>query len=117
MVTGARGRKVFTAAETSEIFKNISAAKSISNIGDVLNAAKNAIAERIQGNAPRVTQTPTANGDHTKFEIHYNPTIYIEGDKPADLEKKLEENNEKLLQKFKEFLEQEEEKKRRTTYA
>ena len=117
LVTGARGRKVFTAAETSEIFKNISAAKSISNIGDVLNAAKNAIAERIQGNAPRVTQTPTANGDHTKFEIHYNPTIYIEGDKPADLEKKLEENNEKLLQKFKEFLEQEDERKRRTTYA
>lgn len=117
LVTGARGRKVFTAAETSEIFKNISAAKSISNIGDVLNAAKNAIAERIQGNAPQITQAPTTSGDQTKFEIHYNPTIYIEGDKPADLEEKLEQNNEKLLQKFKEFLEQEEEKKRRTTYA
>lgn len=116
LVTGARGRKVFTAAETSEIFKNISAAKSISNIGDVLNATKNAIAERVQGDAPRITQAPTSGGE-TKFEIHYNPTIYIEGDKPADLEEKLEQNNEKLLQKFKEFLEREEEKKRRTTYA
>lgn len=117
LVTGARGRKVFTAAETSEIFKNISAAKSISNIGNVLNAAKNAIAERIQGDAPRITQAPSADGDHIKFEIHYNPTIYVEGDKPNDLEEKLKQNNENLLQKFKEFLEQKEKDEGRVTYA
>ncbi len=127
LVTGARGRKVFTAAETSEIFKNISAAKSISEnaprksivdkVGGAFSAVKTAIAERIQGNTPRIAQTPTTNGGEIKFEIHYNPTIYVEGDKPGDLEEKLKQNNEKLLQTFKEFLQQKEEKERRTTYA
>lgn len=116
LVTGARGRKVFTAAETSEIFKNISAAKAIKADG-IFEVAKRAISERIQGDAPRIMQVPIGKGEPIKIEIHYNPTIYVEGDKPNDLEEKLKQNNENLLQKFKDFLEQKEKDEGRVTYA
>lgn len=116
LVTGARGRKVFTAAETSEIFKNISAAKAIKADG-IFEVAKRAISERIQGDAPRIIQVSTGKDEPIKIEIHYNPTIYVEGDKPNDLEEKLKESNKNLLQEVKDFFEQKEKDERRVTYA
>lgn len=125
LITGARGRKVFTAAETSEIFKNINAAKAVNEsvpresliqrVGGAANTVRSAIAERLQVDTPSVV--PTRSGGETKFEIHYSPTIYVEGDKPGDLEEKLEQNNQKLMQEIREVLRQEKENERRTTYA
>jgi len=133
LVTGARGRKVFTAAQTTAIFNNINKAKAINDsskqnaprtgkiierVSGFVGAVKNAAAERFGGEAakPEISDIPAAGGG-MKFEINYNPTIYIEGDKPEDLEEKLKQNNEKLLQMFKEFLRQERENERRMSFA
>lgn len=107
LVTGAKGRKVFTAAETTAIFNNIKTAKQINEI--------NQSGSRIEQAAPVSSVQPS--GGETKFEIHYNPTIYVDGEKPSDLEEKLEENNEKLMQMIKEYLRQQKENERRTVYA
>lgn len=123
LVTGARGRKVFTAAQTSAIFENIKAAKAVNSapkqglferVGNAVGAAKTAISERLQG-TPFGAQNPS--GGEPKFVINYNPTIYVNGDKPDDLEEKLKQNNEKLLQMFREELRQQKETERRTAYA
>lgn len=132
LVTGARGRKVFTAAQTTAIFDNINKAKAINSaeqnaprpatiierVGGFIGAVKNAAVERFSGEAakPDVSAIPTSSGE-TKFEINYSPTIYVEGDKPGDLEEKLKQNNEKLMQMFKEFLRQERENERRMSFA
>lgn len=133
LVTGARGRKVFTAAQTNTIFENINRAKAINNsaqqsspqtimiierIGGFIGAVKSAAAEKITNEAASVntSEIPTSN-EQISFVIHYNPTIYIEGDKPDDLEEKLKENNQKLLELFKEYLRQQRENERRMSFA
>lgn len=100
LVTGARGRKVFTAAQTNNIFDNINRAKAINNANP----------------APTALKAPPQGGGQT-FTIQYSPTIYVDGDKPGDLEEKLKENNLTLLEMFKEFLRQQREDERRTGYA
>lgn len=127
LVTGARGRKVFTAAETAAIFTNIKAAKAINKsvprqvlaaqANGSFRAAKDTIAERAQIITPAAIPSPMTNGGETKFEINYNPTIYVDGNKLGDLEEKLQQNNEKLMQMFKEYLRQQKENERRTAYA
>lgn len=133
LVTGARGRKVFTAAQTNAIFDNINRAKAINDsaqqsspqaitiierIGGFIGAVKSAAAERITSEAASVgmSEIPASN-EQISFVIHYNPTIYIEGNKPDDLEEKLKENNQKLLELFKEYLRQQRENERRMNYA
>ena len=49
--------------------------------------------------------------------LNYNPTIIIDGSRPNDLEEKLDRNNEKMFEKFKQWLKDEEENERRTVYA
>lgn len=134
LVTGARGRKVFTAAQTTTILDNINRAKAINDsaeqtaprpktiierVGGFIGAVKDAAAERLgikETAKPEISEAPAVGGE-IKFEINYNPTIYVEGDKPEDLEEKLKQNNEKLLQMFKEFLRQERENERRMSFA
>lgn len=102
LVTGARGRKVFTAAQTDAIFANINRMRAF-------NAANN---------MPQTPQPiPTRGGQQGGFVIQYSPTIYVDGNKPGDLEEKLKQNNETLLQMFKEFLRRERENERRMAYA
>ncbi len=123
LITGARGRKVFTAAQTSEIFRNINRAKAINGLSarnvtiSGMGAVKNAALEQFDAAAKPEISTITNTGGEIKFEINYNPTIYIEGDKPEDLEEKLKQNNEKLLRIFKEYLRQERETERRMSFA
>ena len=133
LVTGARGRKVFTAAQTTTILENINRAKAINDlseqdaprtvtvierIGGFVGAVKAAATERFGGEAakPVISEIPTSHGE-IKIEINYNPVIYVDGDKPEDLEEKLKENNERLMQMFKEYLRQERENERRMSYA
>ena len=100
LVTGARGRKVFTAAETSSIFENIKAANAMNS-------------------APRAMPTaiPISGGGGQSFTIQYSPTIYVDGNTPGDLEEKLKQNNESLLQLLKDFLRQQRENERRMEFA
>lgn len=137
LITGAKGRKVFTAAETNAIFDNIKMAKAINSalpasdsdtpksptiterVGGFIGALKNVAASR----ADELTQQPLSvmpdsyGGGNQAFTIRYNPAIYIDGNKPEDLEEKLKRNNESLLQMFKDFLRQQRENERRTNYA
>ena len=49
--------------------------------------------------------------------INSNPTIHVDGDKPGDLEEKLEENNRRLLQQVKDLLDKLNDDERRCVYA
>lgn len=138
LVTNARGRKVFTAAETSSILDTINTAKAINNavphaavsdsdtpmptmaerVGGFISALKGFAANRVE----EMTQPPlptlqSTRGGEQSFTIQYSPTIYVDGNKPGDLEEKLKKNNETLLQMFKEFLRQQRENEGRTSYA
>ena len=138
IVANARGRKVFTAAQTSEIFQNIKAAKAllgatpppVSNsdtnrpptmmerVGGLIGALRAVAANRTEEMAaqPPPAFQGTQSGGRS-FTIEYSPTIYVSGDVPGDLEEKLKKNNEHLLQMFKEFLRQQREDEGRMTYA
>ena len=48
--------------------------------------------------------------------INNNPTIVVNGDKPEDLDAKLEENNKRLLRDVEELLDEKEDKERRQKY-
>ena len=48
--------------------------------------------------------------------INNSPTIIVQGDKPDDLEQKLEANNQKLIQQVREMQRQDAEDERRAVY-
>jgi TP901 family phage tail tape measure protein len=104
LVTNARGYQVFTAAQTNEILGNINRARAI-------NSALPPVSNSDTGRMP----TPQARGGG--FVIEYSPTIYVNGDKPGDLEEKLRANNESLLRMFEEFLRKQRDNERRMSYA
>jgi TP901 family phage tail tape measure protein len=130
LVTNARGRTVFTAAETSAILDNINAARAITNnaatppptiterVGGFISALKDAAANRAaeMGGQP-LPPMPSSGGGGFNITIHNTPTIYVDGDTPGDLEEKLKQNNENLLQMFKEFLRQQRENEGRMAYV
>ena len=105
LVTNARGYQVFTAPQTSEILDNISRMMAINStlppVSDS-DTLKTATAAR-------------AGGD--SFTIEYSPTIYINGETTGNLEEKLRQNNENLLQMFAEFLRKQQEDAGRMAYA
>jgi phage-related minor tail protein len=131
IVADARGRKVFTAAQTSDIFKNIKAAMAINKaapvsdsdtikdrVGGLIGALRGAAASRAETMAQKpLSSMPMSSGGGTSFTIEYSPTIHVSGDVPGDLEEKLKENNENLLQLFKDFLRQQREDEGRMVYA
>ena len=87
----------------------------------MLNAVKSVVASYKAIPAP-ITITPLPKSPsvpqygEVHFDINYSPTIYTNGE-PGDLEEKLKKNNDALIERFKEFLRQEREKERRTSYA
>lgn len=103
LITGARGRKVFTAAQTSSIFANINRAKET----------------HASANASLAVQTiPTHSGSVTQsFSIQYSPAIYIDGNKPNDLEERLRESNNTLLNMIEERFRQRADNERRMAYT
>ncbi len=109
LITGQPKKVVYTAEETRNIF-----------------AAQNAL-QAIQAESKmeslRAIPSPTpvgrgaGNGGNETggIVINNNPTIIINGDKPEDLEEKMEKNNQNLLRMVMELLENREE--RRTLFA
>jgi TP901 family phage tail tape measure protein len=136
LVTNARGRKVFTAAQTGDIFRNINAAMAINRMTSPVSNSDTSvmpgIAERVCGivnglmraggnSADEMTQQslsafPMPRSGEYSFKIEYSPIIHVSGEVPGDLEEKLRHNNETLLQMFKEYLRQQREDEGRMRY-
>lgn len=107
LITNAPGRTVFTADQT----RNILAAQNTA-------ATTAPAAQTVNGNntAPEVAAGAGNGGGAKNVTINNNPTIVINGDKPEDLDAKLEENNRKLLRDVEDLLDEKEDKERRQKY-
>ena len=62
------------------------------------------------------TEAGNNGGGAKNVTINNNPTIVVNGDKPEDLDAKLEENNKRLLRDVEELLDEKEDKERRQKY-
>lgn len=114
LITNAPGRTVFTADQT----RNILAAQNTAATTAATVAQTAPAAQTVNGNntAPEVAAGAGNGGGAKNVTINNNPTIVINGDKPEDLEAKLEENNRKLLRDVEDLLDEKEDKERRQKY-
>jgi len=119
LITNAPGRTVFTAKQTKDIFNAGNAAADTAaavQAAGVTNITNNNAPERVpEVSAPELRST--AGQGSNSIVINNNPVIYVNGDKPGDLEEKLEENNRRLLQRVKDLLDKLDDDERRTVYA
>ena len=114
LITNAPGRTVFTADQT----RNILAAQNTAATTAATVAQTAPAAQTVNGNntAPEVAAGAGNGGGAKNVTINNNPTIVINGDKPEDLDAKLEENNRKLLRDVEDLLDEKEDKERRQKY-
>lgn len=119
LITNAPGRTVFTADQT----RNILAAQNtaVTTAAAVApTAAQTTITPQTVNNyntAPEVTAgAGSSGGSANNVTINNSPTIVINGDKPEDLDAKLEENNRKLLRDVEDLLDEKEDKEKRQKY-
>lgn len=117
LITNAPGMTVYTAGQTQKILETsnraasaVNAARTVTNIS---NYGGNPIPEPKK--PPEVTRNPSG-GSTQNLTINNSPTIIVQGDKPGDLEQKLEENNQKLIRDFQEIQRQQAEAERRSDY-
>lgn len=120
LITNAPGRTVYTAQQTQGILKaqnqaaQTTAAVQAAGITNITN--NNNAPENVPGvNAPELRSTTGQRS--TTVIINNNPTIHVDGEKPGDLEEKLEENNRRLLQEVKDLLDKRDDDERRSVYA
>jgi len=119
LITNAPGRTVFTADQT----RNILAAQNTAATAAAAVApttAQTTTAPQTVNNyntAPEVTAgAGSGGGSANNVTINNSPTIVINGDKPEDLDAKLEENNRKLLRDVEDMLDEKEDKEKRQKY-
>lgn len=114
LITNAPGRTVFTADQT----RNILAAQNTAATTAATVAPTAPTAQTVNANntAPEVAAGAGNGGGAKNVTINNNPTIVINGDKPEDLDAKLEENNRKLLRDVEDLLDEKEDKERRQKY-
>lgn len=119
LITNAPGRTVYTAQQTQGILKAQNLAGSTAaavQAAGVTNITNNNAPENVPGvSAPELRST-TGQSSIT-VTINNNPVINVDGDKPGDLEEKLEENNRRLLQQVKDLLDKRDDDERRSVYA
>lgn len=96
LITNAKNRTVFKAAETASIFKNIGSLMSMVNLASAPRLQMATPMGAVAVEVPEL-KAGTANSQTIKIEVHNNPTIKVDGDKPDDLENKLKKNNQDLL--------------------
>ncbi|MBE6012082.1 MAG: phage tail tape measure protein [Lachnospiraceae bacterium] len=120
LITGARGRKVFTAAQTDSIFANINKAKSIiaatasyvSSAGS-MNQFQPAFAGVGGISAPSIISRQNSEG----IIIKYAPVIHASaGSDTNEIERILDENNRKLLDEVEARQRKKEDNERRQSY-
>lgn len=121
LVTNARGRTVFTAAQTGRIFDNINAAReaqdgtTVVTLLPLLQAALSAARVGPGGvSAPTVTaESPQGGG----IVIHSAPVFHVGSEAQAeDIEELLDRRDEELLDKFDDRMKQREDDERRRRY-
>ena len=119
LITNAPGRTVYTAQQTQGILKAQNLAGSTAaavQAAGVTNITNNNAPEDVPGvSAPELRSTTGQRS--VTVTINNNPTIHVDGDKPGDLEEKLEENNRRLLQQVKDLLDKRDDDERRSVYA
>lgn len=121
LVTNARGRTVFTAAQTGRIFDNINAAReaqdgtTVVTLLPLLQAALSAARVGPGGvSAPTVpAESPQGGG----IVIHSAPVFHVGSEAQAeDIEELLDRRDEELLDKFDDRMKQREDDERRRRY-
>ncbi len=119
LITNAPGRTVYTAQQTQGILKAQNLAGSTAaavQAAKVTNITNNNATENVPGvSAPELRSG--AGQSSITVTINNNPVINVDGDKPGDLEEKLEENNRRLLQQVKDLLDKRDDDERRSVYA
>ena len=118
LITNAPGRTVFTADQTRNILTAQNTAATTA--AAVAPTAQTTTAPQTVNNyntAPEVTAgAGSGGGSANNVTINNSPTIVINGDKPEDLDAKLEENNRKLLRDVEDLLGEKEDKEKRQKY-
>lgn len=105
LITGQPKKVVYTAEETRNIFAAQRAAAEATKTAPTVADAKT---------APTVAAgSGSRNGGGGKtITVNNNPTIIVNGNRPDDLEEKLERNNQNLLQQIDEKLSSDEDERR-----
>lgn len=113
LITNAPGRTVFTASQTRSIMAaQNTAATTAAAVAPTTAPTTTAQTVNNYNTAPEVTAGAGNNGGGAKnVTINNNPTIVVNGDKPEDLDAKLEENNKRLLRDVEELLDEKKTKK------
>lgn len=118
LITNAPGMTVYTAERTQKILETsnraAAAVKAAPAAVQVGGYGGNPVAE--VKTAPEVTRNPGRGGGTQNITVNNSPTIVVNGDKPDDLEQKLEANNQKLIREIREMQRQDEEDERRAVY-
>lgn len=117
-ITNTQGRIIYTAQQTRGILK---AQNQVRNTAAVraageINIANNSAQENVPGVSAPELRSGTRQNSIT-VTINNNPKIHVDGDKPGDLEEKLEENNRRLLQQVKDLLDKLNDDERRRVYV
>lgn len=115
LVTNARNRSVFTAAETGSIFRNLANTMNTIRAGVGIPALQTAYAG---ANAPVVSPPSVmAAGRQSSIVIHSAPVFHVGSDAQAeDIEERLRQHDEELLEKIEERQRQQEDDERRRNY-
>ena len=118
LITNAKNRTVFTAAETGRIAENVQGVREVVMMAPALQAAITAAqAARVTAGVQAQPATVMAGATGgTTIHIVNQPTIVVEGDKPDDLDEKLKRNNEDLLNQVDERFRQRADDERRGRY-
>lgn len=118
LITNAPGMTVYTAERTQKILETsnraAAAVKAAPAAVQVGGYGGNPVAE--VKTAPEVTRNPGRGGGTQNITVNNSPTIVVNGDKPDDLEQKLEANNQKLIREIREMQRQDAEDERRVVY-
>jgi len=121
LITGAKGRKVFTATETGDIFNKLKAFGLASKPDKKGAAASLAVGKKAMSAKPLSVDPPSlkvevSSGKNYEIKLENKPVIHTSGD-PKDLEAKLWGMCEMLVEMILEKLRQEDEDEWRGEFA
>lgn len=113
LITNMPGRTVYTAAQTQQIMeRSRSAAASVSGAAPQGIPAPMPVVQTAR--APEVVAA--GGGGGFTITLHNSPTIVVEGERPDDLDQKLEENNQRLLRELEAEIRKRADDERRSDY-
>lgn len=114
LITNAPGRTVFTADQTKKIMESRNTAARAAM--QMQTTAPAQTVNNYQAAPEVINNAGNGNGSSKNITINNNPTIMVNGEKPEDLDAKLQENNERLLRQVEDLMEEKEDKERRQKY-